>query len=228
MEQLRNYGDQRNEGWCVYCGGSDETRDHVPSRILLDEPYPANLPVAPACRRCNAGISLDEEYVACLLECVRAGGTEPEHLSRPKIARILRRKPELAARLGMAKRVKDGRVVFDPELARVRNVLLKLARGHAAFELNEPQLDEPSSVFFEAFENMSPEERENFECLPDTQLWPEVGSRGLQRLLVMSEAAYSDWIEVQPGRYRCLTSQGCGLVVRMVIREYLAAEIVWN
>jgi len=69
MEQFLNYGDQRNEGWCIHCGGVDETRDHVPSRILLDEPYPTNLPVVAACQRCNLGCSLDEEYVACLLEC---------------------------------------------------------------------------------------------------------------------------------------------------------------
>jgi hypothetical protein len=89
MEQLRNFGDQRNQEWCVYCGGGGETRDHVPSRIFLDEPYPENLPIVAACRRCNAGFSLDEEYLACLLECVLAGTTEPERTSRTKIRRIL-------------------------------------------------------------------------------------------------------------------------------------------
>jgi hypothetical protein len=151
MEQVRNYGDLRNEGWCIHCGGAGETRDHVPSRIFLDEPYPTNLPVVAACRRCNVAFSLDEEYVACLVECVLAGGTAPERFLRPKIARVLRSKPELAVRLEKAKEVRDGRVVFNPEPARVRNVLLKLARGHAAFELNEPQLDEPASIFFDPF-----------------------------------------------------------------------------
>jgi multidrug efflux pump subunit AcrB len=33
MEQIRNYGDQRNQGWCVYCGGSESSRD-----ILLRVP----------------------------------------------------------------------------------------------------------------------------------------------------------------------------------------------
>jgi hypothetical protein len=54
------------------------------------------------------------------------------------------------------------------------------------------------------------------------------GGRALQRLLGMPRAAYNDWIEVQPGRYRYMTSQGSGLVVRMVIGEYLAGEIVWD
>jgi hypothetical protein len=149
MNQIQNYGDERNQGWCVYCGGSKETRDHVPSRILLDEPYPANLPVVAACRRCNVSFSLDEEYVACLLECVVTGAAEPQQIPRTKISRILTSKPELATRIEGAKKVLGGRTVFRPEADRVRKVLLKLARGHAAFELNEPQLDEPVAVFFE-------------------------------------------------------------------------------
>jgi len=44
MKQLQCYGDSRNKGFCVHCGGPDETRDHVPAKVLLDEPYPENLP----------------------------------------------------------------------------------------------------------------------------------------------------------------------------------------
>jgi hypothetical protein len=25
---------------CIYCGGETETREHVQSKVLLDEPYP--------------------------------------------------------------------------------------------------------------------------------------------------------------------------------------------
>jgi len=165
MDQLRNYGDRRNQGWCVYCGRAEETRDHVPSRILLDEPYPANPPIVPACLRCNAGYSLDEEYLACLVDCVLAGDTEPQGIFRAKIRRILSRKPKLAARIRKSKQVIDNRIIFRPEADRVRNVFLKLGHGHAAFELNEPQLDEPARVFFEAFERMTLKERHNFECV---------------------------------------------------------------
>ena len=92
MQQLRCYGDDRNKGFCVHCGGGPtETVDHVPSKVLLDEPYPENLMAAPACRECNNGLSLDEEYLACLLECVIAGDTAPEKLHRTKIPEILRR-----------------------------------------------------------------------------------------------------------------------------------------
>jgi hypothetical protein len=210
MEQIPNYGDWRNQGWCIHCGGPGETRDHIPSRILLDEPYPDNLPVVSACRKCNLGFSLDEEYFA--------GGVEPEQLSRPKIGRLLVSKPELAMRLAKARKVERGRVIFGVEHDRIKNIVMKLARGHAAFELNEPQLDDPVSVCYRPREELSPKELEKFEAVPSTSLWPEVGSRALRE----------DWVEVQPNRYRYLTSQVSGVLVRIVIAEYLGCEVIWE
>jgi hypothetical protein len=47
MEQLPNFGDQRTLAYCAFCGGETGTRDHCPSRIFLDQPFPDNLPVVP-------------------------------------------------------------------------------------------------------------------------------------------------------------------------------------
>ena len=145
MQQLRCYGDDRNKGFCVHCGGPDETVDHVPSKVLLDEPYPENLMATSACRKCNNGLSLDEEYLACLLECVIAGDTAPENLHRAKIARILQENSSLSVRLQRARSDGEEGPVWAAESDRVSRVVLKLARCHAAFELNEPQLDERNS-----------------------------------------------------------------------------------
>lgn len=114
-----------------------ESDDHVPSRVFLDEPYPENLLVVPSCTTCNTGFSLDEEYLACLIECARAGSVEA--VRRPKIRRILEPSPALVARLHQARRENlFGGVEFVPEPPRVSNVLAELARGHAAFELSQP------------------------------------------------------------------------------------------
>lgn len=77
---------------CVYCGSTADSRDHVPSKILLDDPLPRDLPVVKACSPCNSGFSLDEEYLACFVECVIAGSVNLELLSRQKIRSILSRK----------------------------------------------------------------------------------------------------------------------------------------
>jgi hypothetical protein len=226
MQQLLDYGDERNKGWCVFCGGPMETRDHAPSRVLLDEPFPENLPVLACCRSCNSSFSLDEEYLACLIECARTGSLEQAR-ARPKIAKILGRKPALESRLTAARRETGKGILWKPEDERVRNVIVKLARAHVAYEQNEPQLDEPVNVSVIPLCAMTDEVRNEFEASPNTGLWPEVGSRAMHRILVGAEGDYP-WIEVQPERYCYLVATGRGILVRIVIAEYLAAEVTWD
>ncbi len=227
MQQLPNSGDDRNKGWCVFCGGPMETRDHAPSRVFLDEPYPENLPVLSSCHACNHSFSLDEEYIACLIECARSGSVEQAGTVCPKIAKTLSRKALLASRLAAARVETPDVIVWKPEEERVRNVIVKLARAHVAYEQNEPQLDDPASVAIIPLCAMAADSRQAFEASPNTGLWPEVGSRAMHRILVGSEGEYP-WLEVQPGRYRYLVATGNGVLVRIVIAEYLAAEVVWD
>ncbi len=230
MQQLRCYGDDRNKGFCVHCGGPGETLDHVPSKVLLDEPYPENLMAAPACRECNNSLSLDEEYLACLLECVLAGVTEPEKLHRVKITRILSKNYSLLARLQQARTEgKDG-PVWMVESDRVNRVVLKLARCHAAFELNEPQLEESAQIIVKPLLLMMEDERAIFENQDEAiELWPEVGSRAMQRVAVSGLDLFSQgWVVVQEGNYRFQINQSNGLRVKIVLREYLGCEIVWD
>jgi hypothetical protein len=72
MDQLRDHADNRLINGCIYCGGPEETRDHVPSRVFLDSPPPENLPVVWACASCNQGFSLDEAYLALSNQSLRA------------------------------------------------------------------------------------------------------------------------------------------------------------
>lgn len=226
MRQFPNYGDDRNKGWCVYCGGSEETRDHVPSRVFLDEPYPGNLPVVPSCQSCNNSYSLDEEYLACLIECARSGSAIPTPITRPKIARILRNKVPLISRLAGAREECADGIYWAPEDKRVRNVISKLARGHVAFEQNEPQLDEPRELSVFPLCAMTPEARTAFEAPPEHVHWPEVGSRAMNRIVEGPEIA-NPWIEVQPGNYRYVV-YSAPWMVRIIIAEYLGALVVWD
>lgn len=233
MEQIPNYGDQRQQGFCVHCGGTTETRDHAPSKILLDKPYPRNLPVLPACPTCNEGFSTDEEYLACFIECVLHGSTDPDKQARKKVSRILAESQALRERIERSKKQSQTLgggeiIVWRPEEDRVRNVILKLARCHAAFELNEPQIRDPDHYMVTPLEGLSREQREHFETAPDTGVWPEVGSRAMQRMTV-GDQPYSDgWLEVQEGRYRYMAVGAGSVMVRGVLSEYLAFEVVWD
>jgi len=225
--------DKRLTGICVYCGNRADTRDHVPSRVLLDEPMPANVPVVDSCESCNEGFSLDEEYVACFLECVLRGSTDPEQLKREKVRRILTDKPPLRARIESNRRgCEDGTTVWIPEEARVRNVVLKLGRGHAAFELTLPQLEEPSNVNAIPLSLMSKPQLDIFERAGTGEMrgWPEIGSRGFLRACGAPpyEKQAGPWVVVQDGTYRYSVDQHGGVLVRMVLWEYLAAEVGWE
>lgn len=224
MRQIPNYGDTRQIAACAYCGGRTQTRDHVPSRVLLDEPFPENLPIVPACLECNNQASADEEYLACLVECVIFGTTEPASLGREKIRRLLTERATLQARIAAAHRREES--VFSVELERIERIVVKLARGHALYELNEAQLYTPSCVKIAPLHLLGDEAREAFECSAGDSFggWPEVGSRAMQRLADSGET----WIEVQPGRYRYRASADGSVQVCMVLSEYLACEVVWN
>ena len=220
---LLNYGDERQTFWCALCGGRTETRDHAPSRVFLEPPYPAQLPVVRTCASCNQGASLDEEYVACLVECAAVASIDGPRL-RPRIRRKLQEKPSLRERI---RKSMVGEQAFAVEHDRVSRVIVKLARGHALFELNEPRWEEPDRVQFATLQTLTSDARRIFEELPVSDIWPEVGSRAMQRI-VDDQPGASAWINVQTGLYRYLASVAGGTLVRLVIREYLACEIAWS
>jgi hypothetical protein len=96
MDPRQLFTDERFQGRCVYCGCIPDPRDHVPSKVLLDDPLPVTCLLLKRVRRCNGAFSLDEEYLACFLECVIIGLTDTALLTREKIVKILTRKVELA------------------------------------------------------------------------------------------------------------------------------------
>lgn len=216
---------------CVHCGGDTETRDHAASKVLLDDPLPPDLPVVPACRTCNGSFSLDEEYLACLVECTVTGSTDPERVSREKVAKILRKHPSLAARIERARTTTPNGAGFSVEIERVRNVIVKLARAHAQFALSEPQLEVPTAVSFSPIGLLQPAVREAFETVPPLSVYPEIGSRAFQDIIVgggdVSSGECHTWVVLQPGRYRYLVIFDPVVVVRIVLSEFLACEVQW-
>ncbi len=242
MKQINNYADSRLLNGCIYCGGPPETREHVPSKCLLEPPYPSNLYVVGCCESCNQGFSKDEEYFVCLIESVLCGSTDPEKIGRPSVARIMKNSPALRKRIEDSRRVMDGQIFFKPEVERVNNVMLKLARGHASFELSQPCRSNPDHFWCGPLLSLSKEDQETFNSAHFQQNLGEVGSRNMQRLLVTQMTIQSengekqnvnmiinDWIDVQNDQYRYIAIDDMGtLIIRIVIAEYFACEVIWE
>ncbi len=242
MDQLNNYADSRLLNGCIYCGGPPETREHVPSKCLLESPYPTNLNVVGCCESCNQSFSKDEQYFVCLIESVLCGSTDTDKIGRPSVAKILKKTPALRQRIENSRREIDGQIVFEPEIERVNNVMLKLARGHASYELSQPCRSDPNHFWCGPLLTLPKEDQETFNSVHFQQNFGEVGSRNMQRLLVTQMTVKSedgkeknvsmvinDWIDVQDDLYRFIAIDDMGmLIIRIVIAEYFACEVAWE
>lgn len=213
---------------CVFCGEPPKTKDHLPSKVLLDTPFPSDRYTVPACAACNNAFSLDEEYLACLVEVARVGSTVPSKLSRTKIGEILAAKPSLATRIAEGL-TKDslGRLIWAVEYDRVNKVIVKLARGHLAYEVGKLNFEPPQSIICIPFVSMSTDHVQQFENGDSQTLsgWPEVGTRAFFRA-ALGEGL--NWIVLQPNRYRFQVEDSGDSVVRIVLSEYLACEVRWS
>lgn len=218
MRQIPNYADERLFSCCAYCGGPAESKDHVVSKALLDEPYPEQLPTVWACVPCNNGYSFAEAYLACIVECARLGTTVEDDIEREKVRRIMRDYPTIRESIVSSRSERGGRLFWTPDAALLCAALTKLGRGHALFDLAE-SIDDPQITYVPLCE-MSRRDRERFETPPSMECAPEVGSRTM--LAFWEGGLRYRWITVQRGRYRYCASPQC---VRIVLSDYLAVEV---
>ncbi len=252
MRYVEDYGDERQNSWCIHCGvliaDVPSNRDHVPTKSLLSKALRergANydrgaedefgyLPQVFVCKKCNSGFAPDETYHLCVLHAVIAGSLYPDKVKYPEASTILRSNRHVVRAL---KAMPNGQMLlFDdlqpfalyPDLEQVERVIVKNARGHAYHEIGEPLMQPPSYVSIVPMESMSVENRAAFESVEGgIDLWPEVGSRMTVRL-VEGHGLAGGWIEVEPNRYRYAVDWSGGVIVRTVIWEYLATETRWE
>ena len=236
MYDIKDFSDERQKSWCIYCGagiGTNKTnKDHIPTKSLLAEPLPKNLPVVRVCSDCNAGFSKDEEYLTAFLSCVISGSTEPKAQRIPSAFGILKHSPKLRSQLEQSKTVSRDRfaeedITWRADKARIERVVCKNARGHAFFEMGEPMLGPPSNIGFAPLHLLSPSQRDSFFSGYSIDVWPEVGSRLMTRLATGQDMV-DGWVVVQEGVYRYVVEQLPAMRVKMILWEYLAVEVVWD
>ncbi|MGD9561075.1 MAG: hypothetical protein AB7F88_02515 [Pyrinomonadaceae bacterium] len=223
--------DSRLERDCAYCGKEPTTKDHVPSRVLLDDPPPVNLVTVKSCAKCNNSFSANEEYLACLIECVICGSVDAEDVQREKVKNVLNANLKLAKEINKGRRTdQEGNLLWEFDAHKVRHVIMKLARGHVAFEQSITRHDDPTSVSIFPLALLEPEALDLFEndFRGELGMLPELGSRAFSRIFTDGiTAERPGWVTVQEGRYRYYVDE-TALCVRIVLSEYLGCEVIWE
>lgn len=177
MRQRLNLADERQTSSCAYCRGELGTKDHVPSKVFIDKPYPENLPVVYCCAKCNQGFSLDEEYVACLIECLKSNSFDLNNFERNSIKKSLQYNDSLLTRIIESSEVIEGVLKIKIEEERLLNVLIKLIKGHLLYEFNLPIIEEKINISYFNLNDLNDEERTVFESLIPIKNIPEIGCR---------------------------------------------------
>jgi hypothetical protein len=107
--------------------------------------------------------------------------------------------------------------------SRLLEFLVHMARGHALYEQSLACPHDPVAVHIGLLGEICMKTRIQRIWDPANALWPEVGSRAMQRLV----QAQNEWVVVEPGRYRYSTIMTEGIVVRIVLHEHIAVEVEW-
>jgi len=122
----------------------------------------------------------------------------------------------------------SGDIFFEVEFDRIKNVVLKIAKGIIKYEYSEALIGEPIVVNISPFPAMSAIQIDNFNSPTEQSLFPEIGSRAFVKMLRNFKEGKDSWTEVQEGKFRYMCILSGNITVKFVIQEYLACEVSWN
>jgi len=219
-----------------------ETREHVPSKVFLQTPYPNDLPTVPSCEECNNGFSSDELYTAVLLELLK-NYRQNYYILNKKTHKRLERKEGKQAQNAFESYLLHPSSLFDD--FKIKRVLQKLAICHAVYEVSEGYHGDAwesnvQGIEFKLLPYMTQDEYEDMDSFEVMTLLPEVGSLGHERIAVFEITSltqesdlpqktilpFATWYEVQDGYYRYLTVvDNTSILVKIIIGEFLFTEV---
>lgn len=228
--------DKSKHKGCIYCGNPATTREHVPSKAFLTEPYPENLATIPACFECNNGFSNDEKYISCFLDVLKEM-VYPQYKRKDSTQKLLEKDKKLKSLLDEQIRVSDGKIYYSIDEERLCRILIKLAKGHAGFEFDETCNSYSNiSIQYNFSFNMNEDDIAWYEELEPMEKLPELGSRSYTLPVLVAcdsnedKSVFSLWNEVQQENYRYQVScnRTGGICIKIVIYEMLYCRVEFD
>ncbi|MDR7865773.1 MAG: hypothetical protein RIN56_03090 [Sporomusaceae bacterium] len=252
MKFIEFYGDSRlrhkivydKESYseCIYCGTKADSREHIPSKVFLERPYPENLAIVPACSTCNNSFSKDELFLSILVEKLKIKYYDKGYIPSMEIITRINNNTKISNEIDNA--VEADRInQFEKRISRI---LFKLAIGHAVYEISEGYCIKDINVDYSFLPDMTNQELDEF-CQPyilNGELYPEVGSRVYDRIMVLefdlvsnneakekykAQVLILDWVDVQQSKYSYTGYRfGNEIEVKMIINDFLYSKVVIN
>jgi hypothetical protein len=168
---------------CAYCGKAKKlTADHVPPKLFLEQPFPANLMTVPACGDCNQSFKADDEYTRTILAVdIRANWNNAHSSNFPRVLRSLQgpdargfaeylRSQSNATQILSAAGVPYFAIELDNQ--RVKNTGLHILRGLYFLETRK-RLPEQAKVHIGSTTDLTPDDpvmltlARTVSCMPD-------------------------------------------------------------
>lgn len=236
---------------CIYCGLAADTREHTPSRVFLRKPFPSELSLVPACKKCNNSFSNDELYSWFLIKVLeeKANRYFPSDDERKnKYGSLYIRAKKEIDEFTKGIHSDDQSSVFLFKSYRLERVLEKLARSHAVFEVSEAYQSHfcnwvVGGIFYSYAPILDVDTKDLFSSAIDISnyLLPEVGSRiydNIYTIMLYENTSdqdgtkkgyvFLDWTEVQEEVYRyVVVYTGSYITVHIVIDEFVYASILY-
>lgn len=230
--------DKESYSECIYCGKPADTREHIPSKVFLSQPYPDNLGIVPACKECNKSFSGDELFLSLLIDILKRRHYGMEYTFSEEVESRMIYNKKLVKDIEEALENKQLEK-FDVKVSRI---IFKLAIGHSVYELSEGYCIKEGAIDYSFGDSMSTEEIEEFSLPFDISGEPllEIGSRVYERVVVLdlnlpaihteqrlnTSLVLLDWVDVQDSKYSYTSYRfGEEIIVKMIINDFLYAMV---
>ena len=234
--------------YCVYCGEESDTREHAPSKVFLQKPYPSDLPVLPACYKCNNGFSDDELYVEVYIDSLKYLSGYSSCLREENNDRIKSNAAFWDAQYDLHKFYQGENISINPKIERI---LTKLAVCHMVYELSDGYSTnncciQPKLVSYYFSFDMTKSEIDAFDefVLMNDKQTPTIGSRVFDKVYVLEPALNNideteinkirmivmSWTNIQEQNYRYIAwlENDDTFHIKIVIHDFLYAEIIFD